>query len=148
MEEAIIEEKDSDEEGFLQLNPLAAEATPQEAKTQSSRYLFDPNDWQLEVERAIPALKVQLSSSSKDWRYRLDQMLQLRDAMGSIQSELSARRYSSHLSITAATKWSHNTYCIVSTCVQLLLWPIPKDCPRVSVIHRLDIMQCLVVTTW
>lgn len=56
--------------------------------TQASRYQFDPNDWQLEVERAIPALKVQLSSSSKDWRYRLDQMLQLRDAMSSVQSEL------------------------------------------------------------
>ncbi|KAI6660951.1 hypothetical protein LOD99_13674 [Oopsacas minuta] len=102
VEEAIIEEKDSDEEAFLQLSPLGGDGITQETNiTQPSRPQFDPNDWQLEVERAIPALKVQLSSSSKDWRYRLDQMLQFRDAMGSVQTNTKGKLEDLHQELTA-----------------------------------------------
>ena len=71
------------------MNPLSTYALSQETGMMShpTKPLFDPNDWQLEVERAIPGLKVQLTSTSKDWRSRLDQMLQYRDTMSSVQSQ-------------------------------------------------------------
>ena len=89
MEEAIIEERDSDDEEFLDLKIHSPRRAIQDAvSTKPIQPQFDPSDWQLEVERVTPSLKVQLSSSVKDWRSRLEQMQQFKEAMTSIQGLL------------------------------------------------------------
>ncbi|RKP20729.1 hypothetical protein ROZALSC1DRAFT_12333, partial [Rozella allomycis CSF55] len=39
--------------------------------------IFDINEWKLEIERAIPQLKIQLQNDHKDWRIHLEQMKSL-----------------------------------------------------------------------
>eukprot|EP00731_Ephydatia_muelleri_P030340 Em0021g863a len=48
---------------------------------------FDAQEWRLEVERVLPALKIQVRQDNRDWRAHYEEMLQYREGIGSSLSE-------------------------------------------------------------
>lgn len=86
VEEDIIEEPDEDEEHVLDLDALKSrtnhselgQSSKPEAILESS---VNTAEWNLEVERVLPQLKVTVRTDNKDWRIHLDQMHQHRDGI-------------------------------------------------------------------
>ncbi|XP_038277306.1 intraflagellar transport protein 57 homolog isoform X6 [Dermochelys coriacea] len=92
LEEEIDEEETDNEENFIDLNVLKAqtyrsdmnESTKQEEILESTT---DAAEWNLEVERVLPQLKVTIRTDNKDWRIHIDQMHQHKDGIESALKE-------------------------------------------------------------
>ncbi|KFV51372.1 Intraflagellar transport protein 57, partial [Gavia stellata] len=92
LEEDVVEEESDNEENFIDLNVLKAQtyrsdmndSAKQEEILQSTT---DAAEWNLEVERVLPQLKVTVRTDNKDWRIHLDQMHQHKDGIESSLKE-------------------------------------------------------------
>uniref|UniRef100_A0A8B9D3E0 Intraflagellar transport protein 57 homolog n=1 Tax=Anser cygnoides TaxID=8845 RepID=A0A8B9D3E0_ANSCY len=92
LEEDVVEEESDNEENFIDLNVLKAQtyrsdmndSTKQEEILQSTT---DAAEWNLEVERVLPQLKVTVRTDNKDWRIHVDQMHQHKDGIESSLKE-------------------------------------------------------------
>ncbi|XP_010076231.1 PREDICTED: intraflagellar transport protein 57 homolog [Pterocles gutturalis] len=86
------EEESDSEENFIDLNILKAQtyrsdindSAKQEQILQSTT---DAAEWNLEVERVLPQLKVTVRTDNKDWRIHVDQMHQHKDGIESSLKE-------------------------------------------------------------
>ncbi|KFP41344.1 Intraflagellar transport protein 57, partial [Chlamydotis macqueenii] len=86
------EEESDNEENFIDLNVLKAQtyrsdmndSAKQEEILQSTT---DAAEWNLEVERVLPQLKVTVRTDNKDWRIHVDQMHQHKDGIESSLKE-------------------------------------------------------------
>ncbi|XP_019209533.1 intraflagellar transport protein 57 homolog [Oreochromis niloticus] len=97
VEEELIDEGDEEEENVMDLEALKLRSTHTEAEMSSKpdeilESTVDATEWNLEVERVLPQLKVTIRTDNKDWRVHVDQMHQHRDG---IQSSLKEAK--SHL---------------------------------------------------
>ncbi|XP_010146766.1 PREDICTED: intraflagellar transport protein 57 homolog, partial [Eurypyga helias] len=92
LEEDVVEEESDSEENFIDLNVLKAQthrsdvndSAKQEEILQSTT---DAAEWNLEVERVLPQLKVTVRTDNKDWRIHVDQMHQHQDGIESSLKE-------------------------------------------------------------
>ncbi|XP_015486427.1 intraflagellar transport protein 57 homolog [Parus major] len=92
LEEDVAEEESDNEEDYIDLNVLKAQTyrsnmsdtTKQEEILQSTT---DAAEWNLEVERVLPQLKVIVRTDNKDWRIHVDQMHQHKDGIDSSLKE-------------------------------------------------------------
>ncbi|KAM9038227.1 intraflagellar transport protein 57 homolog isoform X3 [Antechinus flavipes] len=92
VEEEIVEEETDNEENFIDLNVLKAqtyrldmnESAKQEDILESTT---DAAEWNLEVERVLPQLKVTIRTDNKDWRIHVDQMHQHKSEIESALKE-------------------------------------------------------------
>ncbi|XP_037313864.2 intraflagellar transport protein 57 homolog [Pungitius pungitius] len=93
VEEEMIEEPDEEEEdNVMDLEALKLRTSHPEAETSSKpdeilEATVDAAEWNLEVERVLPQLKVTVRTDNKDWRIHVDQMLQHRDGIKSSLQE-------------------------------------------------------------
>ncbi|XP_028987195.1 intraflagellar transport protein 57 homolog [Betta splendens] len=92
VEEELIEEPDDDEENGIDLESLRLRTTHAEAQLSSKldeilESKVDVAEWNLEVERVLPQLKVTIRTDNKDWRIHVDQMHQHRDGIKSSLKE-------------------------------------------------------------
>lgn len=88
-EELLAGEDDEEEEGPTLLDLEEMKITSRRVEnlesTRPGKILegfTDFNEWQLEVERVMPQLKVTISSDSRDWRNHVEQMLRYRNDIG------------------------------------------------------------------
>ncbi|XP_022617546.1 intraflagellar transport protein 57 homolog isoform X1 [Seriola dumerili] len=95
-EEMIVgvsaEEPDEEEENVMDLEALKLRTTHTEAEPSSKpdeilESTVDAAEWNLEVERVLPQLKVTIRTDNKDWRIHVDQMHQHRDGIKSSLKE-------------------------------------------------------------
>ncbi|KAM6319696.1 intraflagellar transport protein 57 homolog isoform 3-T3 [Podargus strigoides] len=92
LEEDVAEEESDNEDNFIDLNVLKAQTyrsdmndtAKQEAILQSKT---DAAEWNLEVERVLPQLKVTVRTDNKDWRIHVDEMHQHKDGIESSLKE-------------------------------------------------------------
>uniref|UniRef100_A0A674HR09 Intraflagellar transport protein 57 homolog n=1 Tax=Taeniopygia guttata TaxID=59729 RepID=A0A674HR09_TAEGU len=92
LEEDVAEEESDNEEDYIDLNVLKAQTyrsnmnntAKQEEILQSTT---DAAEWNLEVERVLPQLKVTVRTDNKDWRIHVDQMHQHKDGIDSSLKE-------------------------------------------------------------
>ncbi|XP_019381323.1 PREDICTED: intraflagellar transport protein 57 homolog [Gavialis gangeticus] len=92
LEEDIAEEESDGEENFIDLIALKTQtyksdmnnSTKQEEILESTT---DAAEWNLEVERVLPQLKVTIRTDNKDWRIHIDQMHQHKDGIESALKE-------------------------------------------------------------
>ncbi|XP_071348127.1 intraflagellar transport protein 57 homolog [Trachinotus anak] len=92
VEEEMIEEPDEEEENVMDLEALKLRTTLTEAEPSSKpdeilESTVDAAEWNLEVERVLPQLKVTIRTDNKDWRIHVDQMHQHRDGIKSSLKE-------------------------------------------------------------
>ncbi|XP_070775645.1 intraflagellar transport protein 57 homolog isoform X2 [Enoplosus armatus] len=92
VEEEMIEEPDDEEENVMDLEALKLRTTHTEAEPSSKPdeilvSTVDAAEWNLEVERVLPQLKVTIRTDNKDWRIHVDQMHQHRDGIKSSLKE-------------------------------------------------------------
>lgn len=92
VEEEMIEEPDDEEENVMDLEALKLRTTHTEAEPSSKpdeilESTVDVAEWNLEVERVLPQLKVTIRTDNKDWRIHVDQMHQHRDGIKSSLKE-------------------------------------------------------------
>ncbi|KAL7387048.1 hypothetical protein ABVT39_017519 [Epinephelus coioides] len=92
VEEEMIEEPDDEEENVMDLEALKLRTTHTEAEPSSKpdeilESTVDAAEWNLEVERVLPQLKVTIRTDNKDWRIHVDQMHQHRDGIKSSLKE-------------------------------------------------------------
>ncbi|XP_013877471.1 intraflagellar transport protein 57 homolog [Austrofundulus limnaeus] len=83
VEEDMMEEADDEEETAVDLEALKLRTEP-EPSSRPEEILesrVDSVEWNLEVERVLPQLKVTIRTDNKDWRVHLDQMHQHRDGI-------------------------------------------------------------------
>ncbi|XP_062262877.1 intraflagellar transport protein 57 homolog [Platichthys flesus] len=92
--EEMIEEPDDDddEENMMDLEALKLRTTHTDAELSSKpdeilESTDDAAEWNLEVERVLPQLKVTVRTDNKDWRIHVDQMHQHRDGIKSSLKE-------------------------------------------------------------
>ncbi|XP_077414529.1 intraflagellar transport protein 57 homolog isoform X2 [Vanacampus margaritifer] len=76
-----VAEDDEDEDNLVDLETLTLQSTLKEAAAASKpddilRSTVDVAEWNLEVERVLPLLKVTIRADNKDWRAHVDQMHQ------------------------------------------------------------------------
>ncbi|XP_041658397.1 intraflagellar transport protein 57 homolog [Cheilinus undulatus] len=88
VEEEMVEEPDEEEENVVDLEALKLRTTHTETETSSKpdeilESTVDAAEWNLELERVVPQLKVTFRTDNKDWRIHVDQMHQHRDAIKS-----------------------------------------------------------------
>ncbi|XP_076602186.1 intraflagellar transport protein 57 homolog [Chaetodon auriga] len=89
VEEEMIEEPDEEEEEnvmdleALKLRTAHSEAEPSSKPDEILESTVDAAEWNLEVERVLPQLKVTIRTDNKDWRIHVDQMHQHRDGIKS-----------------------------------------------------------------
>ncbi|KAM9349710.1 intraflagellar transport protein 57 homolog [Symphorus nematophorus] len=92
VEEEMIEEPDDEEENVMDLEALKLRTTHTEAEPSFKpdeilESTVDAAEWNLEVERVLPQLKVTIRTDNKDWRIHVDQMHQHRDGIKSSLKE-------------------------------------------------------------
>ncbi|XP_037643366.1 intraflagellar transport protein 57 homolog [Sebastes umbrosus] len=92
VEEEMMEEPDDEEENVMDLEALKLRTTHTEAEPSSKpdeilESSVDAAEWNLEVERVLPQLKVTIRTDNKDWRIHVDQMHQHRDGIKSSLQE-------------------------------------------------------------
>ncbi|XP_053297401.1 intraflagellar transport protein 57 homolog isoform X2 [Pleuronectes platessa] len=92
--EEMIEEPDDDddEENMMDLEALKLRTAHTDAELSSKpdeilESTVDAAEWNLEVERVLPQLKVTVRTDNKDWRIHVDQMHQHRDGIKSSLKE-------------------------------------------------------------
>ncbi|XP_075993700.1 intraflagellar transport protein 57 homolog [Genypterus blacodes] len=115
IEEELIEEPDDEEENMLDLEALKLRTTHTEADQSSKpddilESTVDAAEWNLEVERVLPQLKVSFSTENKDWRSHMEQMHQHRDHIASSQMETKCDRLQQHISKTMEKVYSREKY--------------------------------------
>lgn len=96
VEEEMVETSDNEEENVMDLETLKLRTTHTEVHSSLKpeeilESTVNPAEWNLEVERVIPQLKVTVRTDNKDWRIHVDQMHQHRDGINSSLKE--AKRY-------------------------------------------------------
>ncbi|XP_075878336.1 intraflagellar transport protein 57 homolog isoform X1 [Nelusetta ayraudi] len=96
VEEEMIQEEPDDEENVMDLEALKSRTTHTESEPSSKpddilESTVDAAEWNLELERVLPQLKVTVRSDNKDWRIHVDQMHQHRDGIKA--SLLEAKSY-------------------------------------------------------
>ncbi|XP_057712649.1 intraflagellar transport protein 57 homolog [Corythoichthys intestinalis] len=84
----LQEDDDEDEENLVDLEALTLQSHLKEAAMTSKpeeilRSTVDAAQWNLEVERVLPLLKVTVRTDNKDWRVHVDQMHQHQDGIKS-----------------------------------------------------------------
>lgn len=119
VEEEMIEEPDDEEENVMDLEALKLRTTHTEAEPSSKpdeilESTVDAAEWNLEVERVLPQLKVTIRTDNKDWRIHVDQMHQHRDGIKSSLKEAKVRSLTLTQLKTAAM-----TVKLMSVCVRL-----------------------------
>ncbi|XP_041103971.1 intraflagellar transport protein 57 homolog [Polyodon spathula] len=93
MQEEMIEEPDDyEEEHLMDLEALKAQTNKTETSESSKpdeilESTTDAAEWNLEVERVLPQLKVTIRTDNKDWRIHLDQMHQHKEGIESSLKE-------------------------------------------------------------
>uniref|UniRef100_UPI003AAC899A intraflagellar transport protein 57 homolog n=1 Tax=Centroberyx gerrardi TaxID=166262 RepID=UPI003AAC899A len=92
VEEEMIEEPDDEEENVIDLEALKSRTRQTDADPSSKPDVIlestvDAAEWNLEVERVLPQLKVTIRTDNKDWRIHVDQMHQHRDGIKSSLKE-------------------------------------------------------------
>ncbi|CAN9503046.1 unnamed protein product [Ophioblennius macclurei] len=92
VEEEMIEEADDEEENLMDLKALQLRTTHTEVELSSKpdeilESTVNAEEWNLEVERVLPQLKVTIRTDNKDWRIHVDQMHQHRDGIKSSLKE-------------------------------------------------------------
>uniref|UniRef100_I3K384 Intraflagellar transport protein 57 homolog n=1 Tax=Oreochromis niloticus TaxID=8128 RepID=I3K384_ORENI len=92
VEEELIDEGDEEEENVMDLEALKLRTEMSSKPDEILESTVDATEWNLEVERVLPQLKVTIRTDNKDWRVHVDQMHQHRDG---IQSSLKEAK--SHL---------------------------------------------------
>ncbi|KAI3374135.1 hypothetical protein L3Q82_005993 [Scortum barcoo] len=88
VEEKMIDEPDNEEETVMDLEALKLRTTHTEAEPSSKpdeilESTVDAAEWNLELERVLPQLKVTIRTDNNDWRIHVDQMHQHRDGIKS-----------------------------------------------------------------
>ncbi|XP_029308531.1 intraflagellar transport protein 57 homolog [Cottoperca gobio] len=90
VEEEMIEEPD-EEENVMDLEALKLRTTRTDAEPSKPDEILqstvDAAEWNLEVERVLPQLKVTIRTDNKDWRIHVEQMHQHRDGIKSSLKE-------------------------------------------------------------
>eukprot|EP01105_Mastigella_eilhardi_P018350 TRINITY_DN4239_c0_g1_i1.p1 TRINITY_DN4239_c0_g1~~TRINITY_DN4239_c0_g1_i1.p1 ORF type:complete len:467 (-),score=165.41 TRINITY_DN4239_c0_g1_i1:42-1256(-) len=79
-DDAPIEDEDDSEEGQMAGKLQAAD----DSGAGTGETAADPQQWQLEVERVTPLLKVHVSADTRDWRSRKEQMSKHRATIGTL----------------------------------------------------------------
>ncbi|XP_030309954.1 intraflagellar transport protein 57 homolog [Calypte anna] len=92
VEEDVAEEESDNEENFIDLDVLKAQTyRPDMSETAKHEEILqsttDAAEWNLEVERVLPQLKVTVRTDNKDWRVHVDQMHQHKDGIESSLKE-------------------------------------------------------------
>nr|XP_046189492.1 intraflagellar transport protein 57 homolog [Oncorhynchus gorbuscha] len=93
VEEEMTEEPDDcEEENVMDLEALKSRTNQSEARLSSKpdnilESNMDAAEWNLEVERVLPQLKVTIRTDHKDWRIHVDQMHQHQDGIRSSLKE-------------------------------------------------------------
>ncbi|XP_035656517.2 intraflagellar transport protein 57 homolog isoform X3 [Oncorhynchus keta] len=93
VEEEMTEEPDDcEEENVMDLEALKSRTNQSEARLSSKpdnilESNMDAAEWNLEVERVLPQLKVTIRTDHKDWRIHVDQMHQHQDGIKSSLKE-------------------------------------------------------------
>lgn len=93
VEEEMTEEPDDcEEENVMDLEALKSRTNQSEARLSSKpdnilESNMDAAEWNLEVERVLPQLKVTIRTDHKDWRIHVDQMHQHKDGIKSSLKE-------------------------------------------------------------
>ncbi|KAM8976045.1 intraflagellar transport protein 57 homolog [Pelodytes ibericus] len=82
-DEIAEDESDNEEEHFIDLNILKAQTHKLDNAKQEDilESKIDAAEWNLEVERVLPQLKVTVRTDNKDWRIHVDQMHQHKDGI-------------------------------------------------------------------
>ncbi|XP_070989589.1 intraflagellar transport protein 57 homolog [Oncorhynchus clarkii lewisi] len=93
VEEEMTEEPDDcEEENVMDLEALKSRTNQSEARLSSKpdnilESNMDAAEWNLEVERVLPQLKITIRTDHKDWRIHVDQMHQHKDGIKSSLKE-------------------------------------------------------------
>ncbi|KAM8820672.1 intraflagellar transport protein 57 homolog [Eudromia elegans] len=92
LEEEAVEEESDNEENFIDLNVLKAQTYKSDISDSAKQEEIlesttDAAEWNLEVERVLPQLKVTVRTDNKDWRIHVDQMHQHKDGIESALKE-------------------------------------------------------------
>ncbi|GAB1859170.1 Intraflagellar transport protein 57-like protein [Camponotus japonicus] len=81
-EEMMAEYDDDDEQDILHIDDITKLYSQNTNETQKPDNILESNtnrdEWQLELEKVLPRLKVTIKTDSRDWRAHLEQMKQLR----------------------------------------------------------------------
>lgn len=81
-EEMMAEYDDDDEQDILHIDDITKLYSQNMNETQKPDNILESNtnrdEWQLELEKVLPRLKVTIKTDSRDWRAHLEQMKQLR----------------------------------------------------------------------
>uniref|UniRef100_A0A8B9Q6U8 Intraflagellar transport protein 57 homolog n=1 Tax=Apteryx owenii TaxID=8824 RepID=A0A8B9Q6U8_APTOW len=88
--EELEEEEITEDDAELTLNKLEEEVVDMSDSTKQEEILestTDAAEWNLEVERVLPQLKVTVRTDNKDWRIHVDQMHQHKDGIESALKE-------------------------------------------------------------
>ncbi|XP_070799866.1 intraflagellar transport protein 57 homolog isoform X2 [Pituophis catenifer annectens] len=82
-----FEEETDNEENYIDLNVLKAQTYKSDMLESKQEEILeskvDAAEWNLEVERVLPQLKVTIRTDNKDWRIHVDQMHQHQDGIES-----------------------------------------------------------------
>ncbi|XP_067308622.1 intraflagellar transport protein 57 homolog isoform X2 [Pseudorasbora parva] len=85
VEEEMTGDEEYEEEDVLDLDALKTRTNPSELSGSRPAVVLesdvDAAEWNLEVERVLPQLKVTIRTDNKDWRIHLDQMHQHQDGI-------------------------------------------------------------------
>ncbi|XP_042298884.1 intraflagellar transport protein 57 homolog isoform X2 [Sceloporus undulatus] len=95
VEEIITEEETDNEENYIDLNVLKAQTYKSDMIESKQEEILestvDAAEWNLEVERVLPQLKVTIRTDNKDWRIHVDQMHQHQDGIESALKDTRAK---------------------------------------------------------
>ncbi|XP_060542289.1 intraflagellar transport protein 57 homolog isoform X2 [Pantherophis guttatus] len=95
IEEIIAEEETDNEENYIDLNVLKAQTYKSDMLESKQEEILeskvDAAEWNLEVERVLPQLKVTIRTDNKDWRIHVDQMHQHQDGIESALKDTRAK---------------------------------------------------------
>ncbi|XP_072760765.1 intraflagellar transport protein 57 homolog [Anoplolepis gracilipes] len=94
-EEMMAENDDDDEQDILHIDDITKLYSQNMSEAQKPDNILESNtnrdEWQLELEKVLPRLKVTVKTDSRDWRAHLEQMKQLR---ANIATDLSGTKTS------------------------------------------------------
>lgn len=88
VEDEMVEEPEDEEEDVMDLETLKMRSTHADIESSLKpeeilESTVDAAEWNLEVERVLPQLKVTIRTDNKDWRIHVDQMHQHQDGINS-----------------------------------------------------------------
>ncbi|XP_053310957.1 intraflagellar transport protein 57 homolog [Spea bombifrons] len=90
-DEIAEDDSDDDEDHFIDLNVLKTQTNKLGSESSKPDEILesktDAAEWNLEVERVLPHLKVTIRTDNKDWRVHVDQMHQHKDGIDTALKE-------------------------------------------------------------